>query len=181
MKLTIKEMVLSILLAGGISSAHAESVCNILPGVIDCGRGTVDRIKGNGVASINGTTITGKTVFNGAFSADNATFSSVELKGSVNFSQCTVSEQSSIKGALVASSTKFKHGITVYSNNVTFVNSQIIGDLHMPRTEQEEQVVLLDKHSRVKGNIIFDGLHGTVIIRGKSKVDGEIIGGKILN
>lgn len=179
MKLAIKKIFFPILLVGCISSTHAGDVCNMLSGIINCGEGVIDHINGNGTANINGTTVTGKTVFNGAFSANNATFSSVELKGSVNFSQCNVSKQSSIKGALFASSTKFNHGLKVYSSNVKFVNSQIVGDLHMPRTEQEEQVVVLDKHSRIKGNIIFDGLHGTVIIRGKSKVDGKIMGGEL--
>tara|TARA_R110002126_G_scaffold286752_1_gene438881 strand:+ start:4940 stop:5488 length:549 start_codon:yes stop_codon:yes gene_type:complete len=178
MKLTIKNIVFPMLLVGCISSTHAGDVCNILPGLIDCGRGEVEHIKGDGAANINGTTITGKTVFNGAFSAHNATFSSVELKGSVNFIHCTVSDLSSIKGSLVASSTKFNNRLTVYSNKVEFVNSQIAGDLYMPRTEQEEQVVVLDKHSRVKGNIVFDGRHGIVILREKSKVDGKIIGGE---
>lgn len=178
MKLAIKKIFFPILLVGCISSTHAGDVCNMLPGIINCGEGVIDHINGNGIASINGTSITGKTLFNGALSANNATFSSIDLKGSVNLTQCTVSEKSNIKGALVASSTKFNNKLTVYSDKVKFVNSHIVGDLYMPRTEQAEQVVVLDKHSTIKGNIIFDSLHGIVILQGKSKIYGEIIGGE---
>jgi len=59
------------------------------------------------------------------------------------------------------------------------MNSQIRGDLHVFRSEQGEQVILLDKDSEVSGNVIFDDNRGVVIVRGKSKVDGKIIGGKI--
>ena len=178
MRLAIKNIFIPILLVGYISSAHADDACNILPGIISCKKGVVDHIHGNGIASINDTTITGKTLFNGSLSANNATFSSVDLNGSVKLTQCTINDQAIIKGGLIASSTKFMHGVTVHSNKVEFLDSQIIGDLHMPRTEQEEQVVVLDKHSTIKGSIIFDSLHGVVILRGKSKIDGEIIGGE---
>jgi len=166
-------------LLGSISSVTASQVCNVLPGSVDCGTGTIDQIHGNGVVNIDGTTVTGATMVNGMLSAKNANFSSLEINGSATIFNSIINNQSSIKGTLAASSTKFNNGLTIYSSLTKFTKSRVIGDLHLSHIDQNKQVIYLYDLSEVTGNIIFDDGQGIVFISGKSKIGGKVIGGKI--
>ena len=49
MKKYIKKLTATLFLTGSIASVHA-TVCNIVPGSVTCGHGTVDNLSGNGMA-----------------------------------------------------------------------------------------------------------------------------------
>ena len=164
-------------LAGGIIQSAEASVCQSLPGSVVCGAGVVEQLSGNGTVTVNGTTVNGPTNVNGLLSATDASFSNLDINGSANFIQCTINGEASIKGSLNASSTKFESSLEIYSNEVRFINSKISGDLHVSHTDSRKHVVFLDNFSEVGGNIVFDDKNGEVVIRGGSKVNGQIIGG----
>jgi hypothetical protein len=177
LKIKQKGILMTMLLISSISSVEAGGVCNIQPGSVNCGHGTVEHVYGNGMVNIDGTTVTGATMVNGSLSAKDANFLSLDVNGSAHLMNSIVNEQSSIKGELTASSTKFEHGLTIYSNSTKLIKSTIKGDLHVPHINPKKQVIYLDNASEVTGDIVFDDGHGMVFIRGKSRVGGHIIGG----
>ena len=177
MRKNLKKSVIAMLLVGGVSAVQANDVCKILPGSVTCGKGTVSELSGNGMVTVNGTTVSGEAMINGLLSATDANFSSLDVNGSANLTQCTINAKSEIKGSLTASSTKFDSGLTVYSSSTRFINSKVSGDLHLPHTETQKQIVYLDNFSEVTGDIIFDDGKGEVVVRGKSKIGGKVVGG----
>jgi len=183
MKKQFKKLAIALVLSGSLSMASADTntnVCTYDPGNVNCGSGTVESLQGAGTVIMNGTTVTGMTVVNGLLNADDANFNSLEVNGSVKLSQCTVNDMTDIKGSLTASSTNFKKSLKIYSEKTRFINSKIIGDLRIYHTETKKQVVYLDNYSEVTGNIIFDDGAGEVIMRGKSKISGKVVGGQII-
>lgn len=178
MRKNLKKSAVAMLLVGSVTAGHANDVCKIQPGSVTCGKGTVSNITGNGMVAINGTTVSGSAIIHGLLSATDANFSSLEVNGSANLIQCTINELSEIKGSLTASSTKFESGLIVYSSSTRFINSKVHGDLHLPHTEPQKQIVYLDNFSEVTGDIVFDDGQGEVVIRGKSKIGGKVVGGQ---
>ncbi|MDF1828104.1 MAG: hypothetical protein P1U39_07475 [Legionellaceae bacterium] len=178
MKLKQKKIFMTILLLSSIANVGANSVCNTLPGGLNCGQGTVNQVYGNGIVNIDGTTVTASTMVNGTLTAQNASFFSLDVNGTADFINSSISEPSSIKGALSASSTIFNNGLNVYSNETKLTKSKIVGDLHLPKITEKKQIVYLDDASEITGDIIFDAGHGIVFFRGKSKINGHVIGGK---
>ena len=179
MKMRFKKIVVALVLTGGISVANAN-VCNYLPGSVTCGTGVVDSVQGNGTVLLNGTTVSGTTLVDGVLNADDANFSSLEVNGSVKLTQCTINDVSIIKGSLAASSTKFHKSLKIYSDKTRFINSKVNGDLRICHTDSNKQSVYLDNFSEVTGDIIFDDGAGEVILRGKSKMGGKVVGGRVI-
>lgn len=179
MKIHIKKALAALFISGSISATHA-SVCDITPGSVTCGKGTVSNLTGNGMVAVHGTTVSGATLVNGTLKAENATFSSIEANGSVQLSQCTVNNAAKINGSLTATSTRFENTLTVSSSTVKLINSKVSRDLHIRHTDATQQTVHLNDSSEVSGNIIFDDGKGEVILRGGSKIGGEVIGGRTI-
>ncbi|MBA2649874.1 MAG: hypothetical protein H0U75_09845 [Legionella sp.] len=176
MKVSIKKMVAAVLMAGGFVAVNA-GVCNIVPGSVTCSKGTVDNLLGNGMVTVNGTTVSGATIVNGVLNAENANFNLLEVNGSASLIQSTINNAASIKGSLNASSTKFESTLEIFSSETRFINSKVVSDLRIGHTDSKKQVVYLDNFSEVSGNIIFEDEDGEVIMRGQSKIGGKVIGG----
>ena len=179
MGFNIKKLIAAIFISGCALTANAGDVCNIQPGSVTCGKGAVNSLTGNGMVSVNGTQVSGPTIVNGLLSAEDASFSTLNVNGSVNLIQCTVTSDSEIKGSLSASSTRFESKMDVYSSSIRFINSKVLGDLHILHTTPKQQFVYLDNFSEVSGDVIFDDGEGEVVLRGHSKVGGKVIGGQI--
>lgn len=173
--------ILTILLAAGLASnVHAE-ICNSQPGSMTCGKGEINNLKGNGMVTINGTTVTGVTIVNGVLNATDCSLNTLDVNGTGSLMQCTINDNAEIKGSLSASSSKFEHGLNVHSNVTRFINSKVNDNLTIHHSGHKEQIVYLDNHSEVNGDIIFEDKNGKVIIRGGSEVKGNVHGGQIIN
>lgn len=176
----LKKVVSAMMLLGAVASVNAE-ICKKAPGSVTCGKGTVSSLSGNGMVTVNGTTVEGGTNVNGMLNADDANFSSISVNGSAIFLQCTINHETQIKGSLKASSTKFEKSVDIFSNSIRFVNSSVRENLQIHHTDHKPQEVYLDNHSEVSGDIIFDDGHGKVYLRGGSKIGGNVIGGEVFN
>lgn len=176
----VRNAVLALALVGTVSASQAE-VCKIAPGSVTCGKGTVNSLFGNGMVSVNGTTITGPTNINGLLTGDDASFTSLQVNGSVSLFQCTINLDADIKGSLKASSTKFENSLNIFSNSTRLINTRINENLHVHHTESLTQEVYLDNNSEVGGDIIFDDGQGKVILRGGSKIKGTVKGGEVIH
>ncbi|MCH9756848.1 MAG: hypothetical protein K0U37_06640 [Gammaproteobacteria bacterium] len=174
-----KKLFPAILLAGSAGIASAN-VCNIEPGSVTCGKGTVTDLSGNGMVTVDGTTINEMTTVNGLLKANNAQFGSLEIHGTASLTQCVINDVADFKGTVTASSSQFRNLLDIYSNLSRFVDTKIDNNIHVHHTDNPKQVVHLEKNSVVSGDIIFDDGHGEVILRGKSTVSGKVIGGEII-
>ena len=179
MKVDIKKIMATLFLTSSVAVVHA-GVCKSVPGSVTCGVGSIDNLYGNGMVSVNGTSVTGEAIVNGLLHADDASFTSLEVNGSAKLMQCTVNDSASIKGALTASSTKFEKALDVYSSETRFINSKVNQNLHLGHTDSKKQIVYLDNFSEIVGDVIFDDGHGEVVLRGKSKIGGKVIGGQVI-
>jgi hypothetical protein len=179
-KIKLIKMVAAFFLIGSVAAANA-GVCAIVPGSLTCGSGTVASLTGNGVITVNGTTVTGATQINGLLSAEDASFVSLDVNGGAKLVQCTITDAATIKGSLTASSTKFESTLEVYSSETRLINSTVRNNLHVGNTDSKKQVVYLDDYSEISGDIIFDDGNGEVILRGRSKIVGKVIGGNTVS
>lgn len=170
---------LMLLLLLSLGSAAYANVCSSVPGSVTCGNGSLDRLSGNGIVTLNSTTVTGPTTVNGVLSAEGANFETLDVNGSADLSNCIVNQSGNIKGALSAQSTKFRSILNVYSSTTKLINTKITTDLHIHHTDSKKQVVYLEKSTEISGNIIFDDRNGVVIISKDSKISGKVVGGKI--
>ena len=130
---------------------------------------------------VSGTTIEGPAVINGMLTADDTSFSSLNINGSASLIQCTVNSFAKIKGSLKASSVKFESSLDIYSSLTRFINSKTNNNLHIHHIDTPKQEVYLENNSEVGGDIVFDDGHGKVYVSGGSKIDGNVIGGEIIN
>lgn len=163
------------------ASTACADTCKHAPGSVTCGEGTVSHLSGNGTITVNGTIVDGATVINGMLTATDANFSLLTVNGSVSLMQCSVKGGAEIKGSLQASSSKFDKSLDIFANSARFINSKINNNLQLHHTDNPLQEVYLDNNSEVVGNIIFDDGHGTVYVRGHSKIGGHVIGGTVIN
>lgn len=168
-----------MLLAGSAGIASA-SVCTIEPGSVTCGQGSVTDLSGNGMVTVNGTTILEATTVNGLLKANEAQFGSLQVHGTASLSECIINHTADFKGTVTASSSQFKDSLDIYSNLSRFINTKVENNIHVHHTDNPKQVVHLEKNAIVSGDIIFDDGHGEVIVRGKSNVLGKVIGGEII-
>lgn len=180
MKVNLKKLAATLCLIGSVAIVNA-GVCNIAPGGVTCGHGIVDNLSGNGMVTVNGTTVSGATLVNGLLHADDTNFYSLDVNGNAKLTQCTINDVASIKGSLTASSTKFEKTLDVYSSKTRFINSKVSNELHLGHTDSRKQVVYLDNFSEVSGDIIFDDGEGEVILRGQSKIGGKVVGGHVVS
>ncbi|MBA2651037.1 MAG: hypothetical protein H0U73_02010 [Tatlockia sp.] len=178
--MVLKRAVSALMLMGAVTAANAE-VCKHAPGSVTCGKGTVSSLSGNGMVTVNGTTVEGATHVNGMLNAEDSNFSSLNVNGSTTLFQCTVNQDIEIKGDLKASSTKFEKSLDIFSSSIRFINSKVSENLHIHHTKNKSQEVYLDNNSEVSGDIIFDDGQGNVFVRGGSKIGGKVIGGELIN
>lgn len=175
-----KKILSSLLLIGAATTTSAE-VCKHAPGSVTCGTGVVSNLEGNGIVSVNGTTIEGGTNVNGMLNADDAHFDSLNVNGSVTLFKCIVNNVAEVKGSIKATSSKFEKSLEVFSNSIRFSNSKIRDNIHVHRTDSKTQEIYLDDNSEVGGDIIFDDGNGRVYVDSGSKIISKVIGGKIIN
>ncbi len=174
-----KKLFSAMLLAGSAGIASAN-VCTIEPGSVTCGKGSVTDLSGNGMVTVNGTTVADSTVVNGLLKANDAEFGSLQVHGTATLTQCIINDAADFKGSVTASSSQFRNLLDIYSNLSRFIDSKIENNIHVHHTDNPKQVVHLEKNTKVSGDIIFDDGHGEVIVRGKSSITGKVIGGEII-
>lgn len=175
-----KKIISALMLTGAVTAANAD-VCKHAPGSVTCGKGTVDSLSGNGMVTVNGTTVEGATKINGMLNADDANFARLNVNGSVVLIQCVVNHGAEIKGSLKATSSKFEKSLDIFSSSTRLISSKVNENLNIHHTDNRTQEVFLENNSEVKGDIVFDDGHGKVYVRDGSKIGGNVIGGEIIN
>lgn len=175
-----KKIFPAVILASSTTLASAN-VCHIEPGSVSCGSGTVTDLSGNGMVTVDGTTVLKETMVNGLLKANNATFGRLQIHGSATLTKCIINDVADFKGSVNAASSQFKNQLDIYSNLSRFIDTQIASNIHVHHTDNPKQVLHLEKNSVVSGDIIFDDGHGEVVLHGNAHVLGKVVGGKVIN
>lgn len=174
------KMLIALFFISAVSLANAE-ICKSMPGNLNCAKGEINHIKANGIVSVNGTTVSGVSLVNGMLSADNASFSSLEVNGSSTISKSSINKDARIKGSLIATSSFFKQSLDLYSNYARINATHIDGNINIHHINDSKPKVFLENDTKVSGDIIFDDGNGTVVMSKGAKISGKVIGGKIIN
>lgn len=178
------------------SQVFAGAVCQYYPGAVICGKGTVDNVYVLGLATIDGTAISGTFGVTGAVNASNAVFNKVGCLGNIQIKDSAVNgffdttglvtaENVSFHnklrniGILTAVDSNFADAIEITTTQLSFKNSTT-KNITVHRDEHPAPKVYLQMHSLVDGNIVFESGDGVVIESEGSEVKGKVVGGTIV-
>jgi len=146
----------------------------------------------NGTVNLTDVTIAKKLTVNGSVSAEKSTIQKLTANGTVHLGHSTITRLSKINGRLYAHHAIFKDLSTINgrldANHATFdrikINAKIINltdsktkKITVVKPNKPVQQVITLHNTSVDGDIVFKGGNGKVILRGTSKVAGNIIGG----
>lgn len=174
----MKRMLFMVVLLSAIGQVHAE-LCQVTPGSISCGKVTKSKIIADGMATLNGTKVTGKTYVNGLMNSANCELNTLEINGETTINNCKVKGNVEVNGLLDARGSEFLKNIAIASNEATFDNSKVEGDVLVDH-DSETKLYLLNK-SIITGNVQFTNGKGKVYKSKDSVVKGKVIGGDVLD
>ncbi|MDP3889255.1 MAG: hypothetical protein Q8Q25_01775 [bacterium] len=131
----------------------------------------------NGKATLKNVTISDTLSVNGALQASYSTIGTLHTNGNAYLSKTIVQGLSSISGFLQADQSTFDE-ISISTRNMILVNCTTKTITVKKQMPSLEQIVDLS-NTTVNGDILFEGNQGKVILRGISKVTGNITGATI--
>ncbi len=153
---------------------------NISSGIVSYGKETVDTLQGNGLVSLDGTTVRSKLEVNGSLKAVNATIGFLVCTGYANLQECVIYGTSEIKGFMSATKTVFQGQINASTQKIycTDCITESITVKEAGWTIGAQSIELKGK-TLVKGSIIFESNKGTVYVSDQSRILGKVIGGTV--
>ncbi|MCW5589631.1 MAG: hypothetical protein KIT27_08230 [Legionellales bacterium] len=178
-------LLITLLTLSNLLYASNKTVCNIFPGVLLCGKGSIANLpEGNyGAVSLNGTTVLSKV--------NNLVAGSINGKSTVFKEQVTFEagyiqfSNSSFNGVVDLTAGKDKFSYTNFNSDLnlnaedsSFIASKINGNLTILYTDKgKSPSLILTKQSKITGNVIFSGNPGHVCCDNSSAINGKIING----
>lgn len=112
----------------------------------------------------------------GSLNAKETVFKHLTAHGPVYLKGCAIKQKSHIKNSLTAEKSIFDTLLELSSNYVHF-KASTTSNIKFLSTSDKKMLIL--EGSQVKGNILFEGAPGKVIIKKKSKIHGKIKNGYI--
>lgn len=154
----------------------------------------LESITHSGKLKLEKVTISGSTTVNGSLKAKESTLNDLTIMGSAELDNIVVNGVSQVhgkisiedsvfkkpllvKGQIKAEDSVFEQTITLQSNHSKFENCQLSDLVLETNNDQKEQHLFLEE-TQVKGNVTIKG-RGVVHMDKKSKIDGQITGGKV--
>lgn len=171
-----------MVLGVAVSSIAMASVCTTQPGIVKCGVGEAKEVVAYGLLDVKGSHINGDTSFSGALDAKNGVFRKIDGNGMAKFEDSSIQEESKFKGSISSKNTKFEKNIHIYSNTASFDNSTAKQSVvfHKLKTDKRQRLFLRNG-SVVSGEVNFRSGNGEVVLEKGSKVEGKVVGGKIVH
>ena len=138
-------------------------------------------IETNGRLILEGTTVTGAVVINGALHATDADIYILTANGEVKLDGCTIRQSLLVNGMLSMNGSQLKGLCSVASEKICFIQSRA-QDILIRKIEGRpvEQQLILSQGSEVAGTITFESGRGKVFLEQGSSLFGEVIGGEVL-
>lgn len=166
---------LFLLIANPVFSA----VCDIKPGMVVCAKGSIDTLTANGKMTAKDTKISQSLIVNGELDAKHITVKNLEVNGFAILKQSTILNNFIMRGNLDLSSSSLNETLNLYSNQAHFSDSKI-NNIHVFKTNDPKQIIRLNKHCQVKGNIVFDSGKGIVIAEKGTNLSGKVSGATVI-
>lgn len=150
-------------------------------GFIRYGKETVAALEANGFVTLEGTTIRNTLFVNGSLDATNAQIGALHVNGNATLLGSTINGKSQVNGFLSATNTTFRSELIVSGQSVTFAGCTFNGTVIVkkPAWAFGSQVIELTEKSLCKGQIIFEGGNGKVILSKTSQILGPIKGAEV--
>lgn len=159
------------------ASANGKTVSS---GVIHYGNENLASLKGNGIVTLEGTTVRNMLVVNGSLDAKDARIGALQVNGHATLTGSTVEGKSEINGFLNADNSNFNSDMEISAHKVKFqecnVDSLVI---KKPLWAFGSQVVELAKKTICRGPITFEAGNGKIILSGDSQILGAVQGAEI--
>jgi len=201
----VKALMVVVIAMFGSTAAHAEvGEClhgqEILPSLICYGPATLNGTTVTGKVLVFGplkatdsqigslqvtgpTTLVSSTVQNmaiveGPLNVVNSKLAVLEVLGPVIFSASSVRGNVDIRGPVSSTKTKFASSLRIASDKITLISTTIDASVTI-KGSAESPVLSLQNRSTVAGSVTFEGFAGVVKIDSESKVNGQILNGKL--
>ena len=161
----------------GLTTCYAD-VCQYNFGSVNCGSGTVSNVTENGIATLNGTSITNQLTINGKLTATNASINTMNMSGSCVLNKTVVSGKATISGLLNATNSNFSQPL-ILNSNASILNASKTTDItvNIPNSTTLNSLCL--ENNTQTGSISFNAGTGIVYESGGSSAL-NIINGKIV-
>ncbi|MFA6409276.1 MAG: hypothetical protein WCW01_03780 [Gammaproteobacteria bacterium] len=138
----------------------------------------IESLQVTGPTTLISSTVQNGVVVEGPFNVIGSKLANLEVLGPVTFSSSNVRGNVDIQGPISANKTKFTSSLRISSDKVTFISTTVDGSVII-KSRSEGPVLYLQNRSSVAGHVTFDGFVGTVKIDSDSKVNGQILNGKL--
>ncbi len=171
-------------------------------GARDCGEGTVESLHVAGPLTMHGTTVDGSVTVNGKvymfnslvrgktkivgqLTATASRLGLLELNGHARLINTTIRRAARIDGNMYAEGTTFEKPLSIAAVRTelekTKTRNIFIRRIDASTAEKpRRQLIRLEDHTTVRGNVQFRQQNGVVQIDSTSKVTGKIIGGRLM-
>ena len=160
----------------GAGSAISEPVCQRKLGEMVCSKGEVTVMNTSGILKMNGTHVQKKLGVKGQATISNSQVKDLKVFGEAVLINTEIKGKADILGFLNAYGSIFRQTVIICTNYMRAVGSTF-ADVIVDSGAREAEL-LLSKNSVVKGDIVFKGRSGVVVLASGSVVTGKIINGK---
>ena len=122
----------------------------------------------------------------GNVSYEDKNFSEIKVMGNADLTKVTVNRltqvngKTDISGFLRSNSSRFFDNILITTKRIELIDTKITS-LTVKKTDEIAQEVFLSGATVVSGSITFEKGDGTVFVKDGARIDGEVIGGRIIN
>jgi hypothetical protein len=161
-------------------SAFANgAVCQSHWGGMTCGQGKVADIYSQGIVSVIGTEVEGRTKVQGTFSASQAKFNSMRIQGSTSIADSVVNGDAEFFGSVDVRKSNFYKLMTVHTENMKLDSCQV-PKIVVDSNNRIISVVKLRGNTKV-GEIVFNQPGNEVWLFDNASIDKPVVGGKVIN
>lgn len=116
----------------------------------------------------------------GSLNAFHSLFDTLIVNGDCCLNECVVTFEGKVRGRLLAQKSVFKGPLELTVQRADFQNA-VAQDIEVkPYANEGEQALFLSHGTHIFGNIHFESKRGAVYLYCDSKLDGAVIGGKLV-
>lgn len=134
----------------------------------------------HGEANVNQLVVIGDTMVHGQLGVSSGALHATTVYGALNATNTTFSDVKVFGRASIRDS-KINGNLTLLTR-ATILNGTSVQNITVTKSIfAPTQIICLQKASHVSGNITFESGKGTVYSIGASKIDGTVIGGKVID
>lgn len=143
------------------------------------GQETLENIQIKSSVKLLGTTVEKLTEVDGNFYCENAKTGMLLIEGSATIISSTIGSRAAIQGSLSVHDSEFIENLE-FTGKKLEISSSVLNSIFIfaPENFDKELILELSKNTLLKGSVIFQGARGKVLLKDKSQIRGQIVGGE---